>query len=236
MRNTFTFAGTASSDYGVYISGSGVFNAPERNYDPITIAGRNGSILGLEKSLSNLELTYPAFVYKDLKTQMTALKDFLMSKVGYQKLIDTYYPDEYRLAYYAGGLEVEPEDSLNGGNFDITFQCKPQRYLVSGDTVVTFTSSGSLTNLTSFDAKPLLQVYGTGTLTIGDVSITISDSGSSYLMIDCELMEAYLGANLMNSYISLSGNDFPVLKSGSNRITLGSGITQVKITPRWWRL
>lgn len=236
MRNTFTFAGTASSSFGVYISGTGVFNAPERNYDQITIAGRDGAILGLEKNLSNLELTYPAFVYKDLKTQMTTLKSFLMSKIGYQKLTDTYYPDEYRLAYYAGGLEVEPEESLRGGNFDIVFQCKPQRFLTNGDTATSFTRSGTITNPTSFEAKPLLQVYGTGTLTVNGVSITISDSGSSYLMIDCELMEAYLGANLMNSYISLSGNDFPVLKAGSNTITLGSGITQVKITPRWWRL
>ena len=30
------------------------------------------------------------------------------------------------------------------------------------------------------------------------------------------------------------GVDFPVLSPGENTITLGSGITQIQITPRWW--
>lgn len=235
MRNTFTFGGTASSAYGVYISGSGVFNAPERAYDEITIPNRNGLLLGLEKSLGNLELTYPAFVYKDLFTNATALKADLLSKIGYQELTDTYYPDEYRKAVYKGGIEFEPDQMLTGANFDLTFSCKPQRYLVSGKTAVTFTTNSSITNPTKFPSQPLLRVYGSGTLTVNGTEITI-DTDGAYIDIDCELMEAYLGSVLKNNEISLEGNDFPVLDSGNNSIILGSGITQVQVTPRWWRL
>lgn len=235
MRNTFTFAGTSSDAFGVYISGSGVFNAPVRSYDEITIPNRSGLLLGMEKSLQNLELTYPAFVYTNLKTNAANLKNHLLSRIGYQTLTDTYYPEEFRKAVYKGGLEFEPEQTLNGANFDITFSCKPQRYLVSGETVITITTNTDLTNPTGFPSQPLLRVYGSGVLTVNGTEITI-DTDGAYIDIDCELMEAYLGSVLKNNEISLEGNDFPVLDSGNNSIILGSGITQVQVTPRWWRL
>ena len=234
MRQTLSFAGVDLSTFGVYISGSGVFDAPERVYDPITIPGRNGALLGIENRLENIELTYPAFVYANFRKAISDLKSFLLSHPGYQEIADTYYPEEYRMGYYAGGLAPEMTQRLEAGNFDLTFNCKPQRYLKAGRTVTTMTATGTLFNPTDFPARPLLRVYGSGTITFGGVTITVTGV-SPYIDIDCELMDAYYQSESRNDKISLSANDFPALIPGLNTVTL-SGVTSVEITPRWWRV
>lgn len=235
MRNYFTFGGTASTDFGVYISGSGVFKAPTRLYGALDIPGRDGDVLSLSHRLENVEITYPAFVYSNFKVNVGLLRDYLLSKIGYQRLEDTYNADEYRLAYYAGGLDPEMISNLRAGRFDITFNCKPQRYLVSGETAIRLTAAGSLTNPTQQTAKPLIRIYGTGTVGVGSNAITVT-ANPGYVDVDCEIMEAYYGATSLNEMVQIQDNDFPVLHAGDTGITLGTGITAVEVTPRWYRL
>ena len=237
LNNYITFDGTTSTSLDTYISGEGSFNAPERVYDMQIIPGRNGALAIDEKRFENIDVTYPAFIFKtggtNFESAMAALRNALMSKNGYKRLTDTYHPDEFRLAIFKTAIEVTPVNINRAGSFELVFTCKPQRFLTSGETVVTKTSSGTITNPTQFDAKPLLVVTGTGNLTVNGVQIAISASPTT---IDCEAMEAYNGTTSRNGSIVLTPNKFPVLSPGSNTITLGSGITQVQITPRWWRI
>lgn len=237
LNNYFTFDGVTSSSLNTYISGEGTFNAPERVYDMQVIPGRNGALALDEKRFENVELTYPAFIFKDDGTNFEAaisdLRNALLSKNGYKRLTDTYHPGEFRLAIYKDGLEVAPTMINRAGEFDLVFTCKPQRFLTSGETVTTKTSSGTITNPTKFDARPLLVVTGTGNLTVNGTQIAISKTPTT---IDCELMEAYNGTTSRNGDIVLTPNAFPVLSPGSNTITLGAGITKVEITPRWWKI
>lgn len=233
-RNYITFDNKDLRDFGVYISGSNVFNAPERAYNEITIPGRNGTLLGSERRLENIPVVYPAFIYANFKVNVAGLRSFLLSRVGYKRLIDSYHPDEFRLGYYSSGLDAEITSKLDAGQFDLTFNCKPQRFLVSGETPITFTGSGTINNPTLFNAQPFIRVYGTGSITVNGVTITISEA-DGYTDIDCEIMEAYKGTVLKNYAISLDSTDFPVLSAGVNEITL-NGVTSAIITPRWWTL
>ena len=235
MRNWFSFGGLDSRDFGIYISGHGVFNAPARQYEMIEVPGRNGDLIGIERRLSNIQLTYPAFIYSDFKRQMTAMKSAFMSKIGYQKLIDTYYPDEYRMAVFQGGIEVETTDRNDAGQFDLVFNCKPQRYLLTGAEQVDITTSLKLVNPTDCPAKPLIRVYGYGNLGIGSETVTIANQ-FTYVDIDSEMMDCYSGTQNANAYVSFSGNDFPELNPGPIAFTKSSSITQVLVTPRWWQL
>ena len=45
MINYLIFDGRSSRDYGLYISGSGAFNAPERDVERVEIAGRSGDLI-----------------------------------------------------------------------------------------------------------------------------------------------------------------------------------------------
>ena len=235
MRNYFTLNGVDSKTYGVYISGQGTFSAPRREYNLVQIPGRNGDLVGNERRFENLELTYHAFIYTNFKQNIRDFRNFLLSLVGYQTLVDTYHTDEFRKVVYEGAFEPEVLPKNDAGEFDIVFNCKPQRYLNSGTVVSTLTADGSITNPTRFNSQPLLRVYGTGDLGInGDtISIAVADT---YTDIDCEMMDCYKGTDNKNQYVSFSSYNFPVLVPGSNNIDLGTGITKVEITPRWWQL
>lgn len=176
-HKAFTFDGTSSRDYGVYITGEAVFNAPQRDVQMVDIPGRNGAYALDKGNFNNITVKYPASIVADNETDfaeaVSDLRNFLCSKTGYCRLEDEYNPDEYRMAIYKSGLEVS-HDMLTAGEFDITFECKPQRWLKSGETVVTLTSGNDITNPTLFPSRPQLQTYGYGNINIGGEDIDVT--------------------------------------------------------------
>lgn len=156
-----SFDNVSSRSYGVYITGEAVYNAPEREVEMISIPGRNGDFALDKGRFENIEVTYPAGIFSDNETDfaeaISDFRNFLCSRKGYVRLTDEYNPDEYRMAIYKSGVEVEPA-LLRAGKFDITFDCKPQRYLTSGEAEQTSAGSNiSVTNPTLFDACPLIK-------------------------------------------------------------------------------
>ncbi len=235
MIQYFTFAGKNCLDFKTYIGGQGTYSAPARVYSSYEIPGRNGELLVDEKRYENIDLSYPAFIFEDMQTNIVGLRNYLLSLKGYQRLEDTYHPDEYRMAVYKEGLSVGVDQRHEFSSFEIVFNCKPQRFLKSGERIITLTSNGSITNPTLFESKPLIRVYGTGTLGIGSQSVTISQA-DGYTDIDCEMMDCYKGTASKNEYVTFTDYNFPVLQPGVTNFSLGTGITQVDITPRWWIL
>ena len=177
--NSITFGGVNSADFGIYISGEGVFNAPKRDVEMIKIPGRNGEFALDNGRFENIEVTYPAFNFEpdDYDTFMQNLSDFrnaICAQRGYQRLTDTFHPDEYRMATYIGGLEIKPVKYNTASEFNIVFDCKPQRWLVSGETAVTVTSGDTLTNPTLFESGPLLEATGSGTIQFNGYEIELA--------------------------------------------------------------
>lgn len=175
---SFTFDGKNSRNYGVYITGQGVFNAPERNVEMIEIPNRNGAYALDKGNFNNIEVTYPAGIFADTEADfaqaVSDLRNFLCSRVGYVRLEDDYNPNEYRLAIYKSGLEVD-HDLLIAGEFELVFDCKPQRFLKSGETAISVTSGNTITNPTLFDAKPMLDIEGYGNITVNGYNISLFD-------------------------------------------------------------
>ena len=100
----FVFDGESSKNYGIYITGEAVYNAPERDVEMITIPGRSGQFALDNGRFENIEVTYPAGIFADNETNFAeAVSDFrnlLCSRRGYVRLMDEYNPNEYRLAVY----------------------------------------------------------------------------------------------------------------------------------------
>lgn len=140
-RNYFQIAGHDSREFGVYISGAGTYNSPAKASEYISIPGRNGDLISGQDRFENVELTYHAFIYRDFDANLAALRAFLLSLDGYQRLEDSYHPDEFRMASYQGALTVTATPRNDAGEFDITFNCKPQRFLLSGENEVTVSAS-----------------------------------------------------------------------------------------------
>lgn len=175
---SFTFDGTNSRNYGVYITGQGVFNAPERNVEMVEIPGRNGAYALDKGNFNNIEVTYPAGIFADTEADfaqaVSDLRNFLCSKSGYCRLEDDYNTGEYRMAVYKSGLDVD-HDMLIAGEFNIVFECKPQRFLTSGETETAVANNGTINNPTLFDASPVLYIQGYGDIGIGGQTINVAN-------------------------------------------------------------
>lgn len=191
MQHSIIFGGVDSADYGIYIGGEGTFNAPERAIEYKEIPGRNGAFALDLGYWNNIEVKYTAVNYEEdfatFSNRLRAFRNALASKKGYQRLEDTFHPDEYRMAVLSDGLEVKPIMYNTAAQFEIKFNCKPQRYLTSGETEITVSSGDTITNPTAYEASPLLTARGYGVIQfngyeieiingiIGDVSIAGGD-------------------------------------------------------------
>ncbi|MBR2765543.1 MAG: hypothetical protein IKE03_06140 [Blautia sp.] len=233
MRPQLYFDETALSTFGIYISGEGTYNAPERSVREEVIPGRNGTLVIDNGRFENIVVSYPAFILDDFAANIKAARNYLSSRRGYVRIRDTYHPGEYRLGVYAAGLEIDTSGHGNiHGKFNLIFNCKPQRFLTAGDTPVTISSGASITNPTLFPSRPLIRVTGTGALSLGGVEMTITGT-QEYTDIDCDLMDCYAGSVNLNRYVSIDGDEFPELAPGEN-VLVYDGPTAVQITPRWW--
>ena len=224
------FSGRSSEDFKAHISGSGTFISPTRDVESISVPGRNGDLHVDNGRFTNVSIIYPAFITEDFEKNYSAFKAFLCAQIGYKILADSYHPDHYRRAMFNGGISPEMATLNRAGSFELSFDCDPRLFLKSGDKVIRINGGGDIYNRTQFASKPIIRAYGTGTLTIGDVSIEII-SADEYTDIDCELQEAYKGATNCNSNIELENGVFPELMPGLNEITY-SGI--LDIIPKWW--
>ena len=212
LLNHLTFDGVDSSSFGVFISGDGVFDAPARRGEMISIPGRNGSLFMDEGVFENITVEYPAFIgtgYEELfRTKLGDLRSTLSSRGNYKRLTDTYHPDEFRLGVFREGLEVDPQHITRAGGFTMKFDCKPQRYLVSGESPVLFSTNGTIYNPTDFESSPLIKVTGNGTVAIGNNGeyrfIVSGNTGT--IWIDSEIMEAYFPAGELYPWNDENGN------------------------------
>lgn len=141
--NSFTYDEIKSSDFGVYIGGEKTFDAPSLRGQSIEIPGRNGNVFISSDSYENVELVYPSFNFEpDLETfrsKLAKLRNALSSRASYKRLTDTLHPDEFRMAVFRDGFEVKPIKYNTAAEFDIVFDCKPQRFLKSGEIPVEYT-------------------------------------------------------------------------------------------------
>lgn len=233
MRQWLTFNDKSSKDFGVYISGLNTYNAPERDVEVLSIPGRNGDLTIDNGRYKNIVVSYPAFIYDKFDQNIEGLRNYLLSQSGYKRLEDTYHPDEFRMARLKGDFSAKVVDWLEAGEFNLDFDCYPQRFLKSGEQAIEFTAAGSIHN-EYMPSKPLIRAYGTGSFTISGVSVQIT-TASEYTDIDCDLMEAYKGSTNCNGNIVLTNGAFPVLNQGDNSIGI-SGLTKIEIRPRWWIL
>ena len=237
--NSFTFNGTSSETIGLYVGGQNTFNSPQRDVTKVSVPGRNGDLVRDNGRFLNVQVAYNVVAMNDFAATAMSVRNWLLSAIGYKRLEDTYHPNHYRMARVEDTITFETSAYNATGKAQITFDCKPQRFLKSGEEAQAFSSSGVITNPTLFESRPLIRVrcsdYGSGTVTIGNQIIHINnDEGDIY--IDCETMNCYNGVVNKNNNVILGSNGFPVLGTGDTGIDFDGDVFKVDITPRWWEL
>ena len=233
MTGFFIFDGKCSKDFGLYISGGGTFGTPKRDVTKISIPGKNGNLIIDNGKFENIVVTYPAFIRHKFKDYAKEVREWLGSRSGYFKLQDNYNPDYYRMASFSGPLDFDTRVLNQSGECNISFECKPQRFLVVGDSPIEVKEPMVLYNPTPFAAFPLIRVYGSeGNVLIGDSVMQIS-SIDEYVDLDCEMQNAYKDIVNCNANVS---NVFPTLPAGEVGVNFEGNITKLEIIPRWWSI
>lgn len=234
MIGYFVYGDGCSRDYGLYISGGETFNAPERDVELVEIPGKNGNLVLDNGRFKNITVTYPAFIRHKFKSLSRVAREWLLSASGYVRLEDSYNPEYYRLARFGGPLDFDTRVLNRSGECNLSFDCKPQRFLTEGEFSVDVEESVKLVNPTLFPALPLIRVYGTdGRLMVGDVIVQFSEI-QGYVDVDCEMMNAYKG--IVNCNSKITAPVFPILPAGETGISFEGNISHVQIKPRWWTI
>lgn len=232
------FNGISSAELGIQVEHPPAYEYPEKDVDIIHVPGRNGDIIVDKGSFQNVDRTYQLAVGPDevdYTVLANRLSEWLHSAVGYARLEDTYEPEYFRLALYQEKAKIT-NILQRAGRVTVTFLCKPQRYLKTGEQSIHFSSRGTLHNPTKFASAPRITVKGTGDgiLGIGGYTVGISPIDGE-IVLDSEIQDAYRGTVNCNAAITLS-DGFPKLQSGENEISFSGGITSVEVIPRWWTL
>ena len=213
-------------DLGLWIIERPAMPTAERIVQNIEVDGREGT-LTIFKGWKDSDLTMKVALFgADIQSRYRSLQPQIRDA---QTL---YRSDDSGVYYKIKSVEIGPlYIKLSPlGEFSINFTCAPFKYQRNVATV-TRSTSGSLVNPGTVHSRPKITVFGTGTrtLTINN-RLIILNLLSPHLILDSELMVCYFGNTAQNHLMT---GDFPVFEVGANSITLGTGITQIEIEPRW---
>ena len=117
-----------------------------RKFRQYNIPGRNGDVFFQDDAWENVIVPYEIYAGGDVDGQaQTDWTDIAakLSQKGYQTLEDTYDTTHFRKAVFNGPIDIENAWNTHG-RATIEFNCRPERYLKSGNTPVTFAAGAAL--------------------------------------------------------------------------------------------
>ncbi len=244
MKHEFIYNGMNSDDFGLTVSGEDTWKRPQPDITRISVPGRNGDLIQLGNRFLNVDITYHCGIVKHLKKNFDAFNAALLSDIGYHRLEDTYHPEYYRMGVFESALDPDVKERAVHGEVDITFNCKPQMFLKSGEIETGFNITDKIYNPTPYTAYPLVRfsVVGpatVGTIRIGENYITfagVGEGNTDNTIIDCETQDIYGRDNKdnRNSAFALRSGSLFELAPGWNNIIYSGLSGKLYITPRWW--
>lgn len=247
-----TFNGKSSNSFGIIVERYPSPNRPARRGTVLQIPGRNGNLVIEDGTYENAMLKFDVYLSAEpanLYDRAAAVADWLLGSSGYQRLTTEYEPDIFRLARFAGPLDIEA--ILNShGRATLEFDCYPQRFESLGHVYSDYGSlssgSATITNTGIMIAKPMIKVTGKGNVVLDfasaatgnttEVDFAFSSSQIETIILDCDLHDAYYedGSNA-NAAVSFSDAEaslpesadyfyptFPELTPGSNTVSLSA--------------
>jgi phage-related protein len=235
LNETFYLDGIDARSVGIYLQSPIQFSEAVPILETQSIPGRNGDLIFETGSYENRSGTAFCFcLQENVENAISSAGRFLMNKRGYRRLETSDDPNHYWMAR----VENSPQITMRLRTlapFEVGFDCKPQRFLKSGENAVSFSRSGRIENVYGQNARPLITVYGNGngSLTIGKYTVSIESIGGS-ICLDSETQNAY--NNYENQNANINAPEFPVIEPGDNVVSFQGGITSVEIVPRWWEV
>lgn len=219
-----------ASDVGVIVEHRPRRPVPRRKSYAWDVPGR-GRILRQLDAWENVTLQYDLAVLPLPGTSLEATVDLAvswLSQGGYMRLWDDTDPLVYYLAAFPGGADFESV-LHRARRARLSFDARPERFLLSGSEPFVLSGSGAVVNPTAYSAKPLITLRGSGSGAIQVAGLSFSASNVSGLVIDSEAQQT------TGPSATVQGS-WPQLIPGSNTITFSGGVTSLEIVPRWFEI
>ncbi|KTF03368.1 hypothetical protein AQZ59_01779 [Trueperella bernardiae] len=216
-----------SASLGLRLTAPVAIPAAVRAVDDIEVEGRAGTLTrftGWKDTELELELAMP------IRDGLHQYRQAAHELTGASTIAFTGESGVYRKVKHCEVSELRRE--LSGwGFFTARLTCQPFAYLTSGLAPVTMLESGTITNPGLLDADPIITVTGTGALSLTiNARVYHVSSPAGSVTLDSARLVAHVSGRVQTDALTEA---FPVLNPGLNRITLGTGISQVVIVPNW---
>ena len=236
--------GTPSTDFGIIVEKYPAINHGAKRGEAYQIPGRNGTFYTEDGTFDNYIQPYQISIREMNRGAAARCADIQawLSKPGFLRLEDSFELEYFKLARFAGPLNIE-QILGRWGKCTLEFECQPERWLKSGEETVDITVTGIIHNPTPYVAKPIVYITRSASTVIkldNDSYMTIGGylSNDTDIIIDCEngTITSGNGVDLYGSTtFSKTFQDFPVLEPGENVLT-ASNASLVEIVPRWYML
>lgn len=175
--------------FGLVTDGADTWTKPERDRELISVPGRNGDLILDHGRWNNVDIKYNFLIKDGWQNKFEEFARWLCAHRGYFKLEDPHrHPDVYRMAEFADSIDPKLWFTTRTGIFTLTFNCKPQQFLYSGDRPLqriipnvvahTWTTNYLPVAGNHIRIKPKLDSDVTGSITI---SIVLSDSDKNVI-------------------------------------------------------
>lgn len=229
MRNRMYFANHDNKEFGVIVMRLPDIPIAEEDGEWVKIAGEDGERFVSNGALKSVTFNVPIWIPStaDVNTVTAWLSG--MGNIRFNN-----WPWFWK-ARVEGEIHLSPCTFNDGWTATPTFKARPHRYVWPEEPAITITESmHMLTGKGTSKAKPLIEITGTGdvTLMIGSSTILINDLDGN-ITIDCESKLAYSGEILKTGQVIVVDGVWPTLNPGTTLISWTGSIDLLKITPKW---
>ena len=246
MFSYFVFKGSKSTECGLVIASSATVEAPGEEVEELVVPGRSGVLTISNGRRPEREVVYDVWGVAGFNEQkaryMRRLKAWLLAGQGqYYVLSDTYDPEYFWEARYAGGIE-NIEDFRGILSLPLTFLAYPYKFSVAGSRPLNLGggsfvpgTSYTIVNPEAWEAQPYFKIFGNG-----DINLEVNGNQwefsdvSEYIEIDSRLMDTFKGTTSAN--LQKTGDGYPAFQPGENTVQVSGGATAVTVVPRWCAL
>ena len=224
MEPYFIFNNISSQDMGILVNELPPITKASRDINKIVIPGRDGF---LTEDLGTYGGTVKPCECTILDIDMIDQVLAWLDGSG-----ETIFSNQLDRKYQACIINQIPFNRIirKWYKFIVIFDCQPFAKMLE-NSIITMVAQGTIYNGGTHKSKPVIKVYGSGTigLYINNNLVTLSDV-LGYVTIDSQIMDCYKDSVLKNNQMS---GEFPVLEVGQNIISWTGAVTKLEITPNW---
>lgn len=220
----FRFKGVDSSAY-LIVSKLPPITKAEKDISKIPVPGRDGALF---QDNGSYKIVPKVVECSLLSTSNIEYICSWLTGAG-----DAIFSNEPDRAYKAIIINQIPFEKVVGvfHKFIIQFECQPHKYAATNTVVTKTVSPATLTNPGTANSKPIIKVFGTGSIDLNiNGNVIHLTNVVDYVTIDSDIVDCFKDTAPKNNYMV---GEFPELVPGVNTITWAGTVTKLEITPNY---